>query len=402
MDLNQVKGFLKLSDGRIRIDSTFLKPGTVLAWPVFTEKDEMLHMAYRPFTDSNLAELIKTGNRYIYYSRQESSKVQYEKDLQSYLDNEVYTGPRTIELETQKKAVSAMNEIVQFIKNGQQLDLNEAKGIVEYVLEDVHTSKSNVVNLLDIRKFDDYTYTHSINVGTIAIILAKRMKLSDEMMFNVGLAGFLHDIGKLKIPNSVINKPGKLTEEEFELMKKHPRYGYEMVKNSSAINDIVKRLILFHHERADGKGYPLGVNYEKIGNLPFIIAIADFFDALTTARAYKRAFSSSEALKMIMQQSISHFPSKVVQRFMADMKDMLKESWFYEIGMFVLINTNEIARVVAKDNKLTTRPTVEILVNSKGELNVKPVRVNLNYDGTRTILKILDENEVGNISNFFK
>ncbi|HPN82593.1 MAG TPA: HD domain-containing protein, partial [Spirochaetota bacterium] len=92
-------------------------------------------------------------------------------------------------------------------------DFSDAKNIVEYVLNDIHTSKDDFINLLDIQEYDDYTYTHSLNVGVIAMVLGKRMNLSDAVLFNVGMAGFLHDIGKLRIPNEIINKPGKLTDE---------------------------------------------------------------------------------------------------------------------------------------------------------------------------------------------
>lgn len=395
------KGFRRLPDGRIEIDVNYIKPGTVLAWPTFDKSNNLVHLAYRPYTEEEIRDLKSSGSSFIYYTHQENVRAQYEKDLQSYLEHEVYKGPRTISLETQRKAVSAMQEIVQMIMAGRQLDFSDAKDIVEYVLNDIHTSKAEIINLLDVQKYDDYTYTHSLNVGTIAMVLAKRMNLSPQIMFNVGMAGFLHDIGKIKIPAEILNKPAALTPEEYNLIKEHPRYGYEMVKKSPNVNESVQRLILFHHERADGSGYPLGLTYEKLGNITFIIAIADFYDALTTDRSYKKALPTHEALKIIMKQSVTHFPEKVVQRFMVDMKDLLKESNFYEVGMYVLLNTREVARVVEKDHVYTTRPVLEILKNSRGEVNKKPVRVDLNYDGSRNIIKILEDDDTKNFSILF-
>lgn len=395
------KGIRRLKNGSVEIEVRFLKPGTILAWPTFDKNNEMVFPSYRPFTKEDIDTLLKNGNNFLYYTQQANVRLQYEKDLKSYLDKEVYKGPRTIAVETQKRAVSAMKEIVQFIKAGKVSDFLDAKNIVEYVLNDIHTSKSELVNLLDIQDFDDYTYTHSLNVGVISMVLAKRMKLSDELMFKIGMGGFLHDIGKLKVPNEVLNKPTKLTEEEFEEIKRHPRYGYEMVRNSSNISDTVQKLILLHHEWADGTGYPLHLTHEKLGNLVFIISIADFYDALTTARPYKRALSAPEALRIVMQHSISHFPEKIVRRFMMDMKDILKESCFFEIGMYVLLNTKEVARVIEKDTITTNRPVVEILKNSRGKINIKPVRVDLNYDGSRSIIKIYKPEEIENLHILF-
>ena len=313
--MEERQAFERLGDGRIQIDVKYMKPGTVLAWPTFDKNNEMLHLAYRPYTKEIISQLLTEGQRYIYYTKQESARTQYEQDLKAYLAKEVYQGPRTISIESQRKAVSAMQEIVGFIQAGQIADFSDAKNIVEYVLNDIHSSNAGVINLLDIQNYDDYTYTHSLNVGTIAMVLAKRMGLSDKIMFNVGLAGFLHDIGKLRIAPEIINKPERLTDAEFEEIKQHPKYGYEMVKDSDYVNDSVKRLILFHHEHADGTGYPLGLNYEKLGNITFLIAIADFYDALTTERSYKRALTPAEAMKYIMKESVNHFPPEIVPTF---------------------------------------------------------------------------------------
>ncbi|HPH03381.1 MAG TPA: HD-GYP domain-containing protein [Spirochaetota bacterium] len=397
----QDEHLVRLPDGRVRIDVRFLVPGTVLAWPTFNDANEMVHLAYRPFTADEVEDLIREGVEYLYYTGQTDVGRQYVKDLKGYLDQEIYQGPRTITVETQKKAVSAMMEIVQFIKSGQVTDFSDAKNIVEYVLNDIHTSKDDFINLLDIQEYDDYTYTHSLNVGVIAMVLGKRMNLSDAVLFNVGMAGFLHDIGKLRIPNEIINKPGKLTDEEYRTIKNHPRFGYEMVKGSPHVNEVVQRLILFHHERADGSGYPLGLTQEKLGNLTFIIAIADFYDAMTSARSYKRALTPKEAMQVIMKQAVTHFPDKVVQQFMADMKDILREGSFYELGMIVLLNTREVGRVVDKDFTATTRPVLEILRNSRGEVLKKPIRVDMNYDGSRYISKILSNDDSAIVDEYF-
>lgn len=392
---------IRLPDGRVRIEVRFLTPGTVLAWPVFNDQNELVHLAYRPFAQEEIEGLLQGGTRYLYYTSQTDVGRQYVQDLKGYLDQEIYQGPRTITVETQKKAVSAMMEIVHFIRSGQVSDFADAKNIVEYVLNDIHTSKDGFVNLLDIQEYDDYTYTHSLNVGVIAMVLGKRMNLSDAVLFNVGLAGFLHDIGKLRIPSEIINKPGKLTEEEYRIIKSHPRFGYEMVRHSPHVNEAVERLILFHHERADGSGYPLGLTQEKIGNLSFIIAIADFYDAMTSARSYKRALTPKEAMQVIMKQAVTHFPDKVVQQFMADMKDILREGSFYELGMIVLLNTSEVGRVVDKDCTATTRPVLEILRNSRGEMLKKPIRVDMNYDGSRYISKILSNDDSAIVDEYF-
>lgn len=393
----------QLEDGRVEIDLEYLVPDTVLAWPTFDENGEMVHNAYQPFSRVDIDRLRGQGKKYLYYTRQK--RINRESpvvDLTGYLDQEIYQGPRTIQLATQKHAVGVMQQIVRKIGDGREADYGELKQTVDMIFHDIHSNADEVINLLDIQNYDDYTYTHSINVGVVGMVLAKRMKLEEQLVSEVGLAGFLHDLGKLRIPQEIINKPGPLTDEEFRVMRQHPRHGYEMIKDSPHISDFVRRLVLFHHERADGSGYPLGLNYEKLGDFSFIVAISDFYDALTTERAYKQALTTSDALKMIMKQAIVHFPQKIVQRFMADMKDLVKESNFYDVGMLVLLNTREVGRVVDKDSLLTTRPVLDVLTSRGGDHGKrKTVRVDLNYDGSRSIIKILTEKEIEKLSGTF-
>lgn len=147
-----------------------------------------------------------------------------------------------------------------------------------------------IINSLDsIKKVDKYTFTHSINTAFYSMFIAIWMGLTDQEIINVTQAGLLHDIGKIYIPDEILNKEGRLTAEEYEVIKNHTLYGYFFLNEFSELNEEVKRAVLFHHERIDSHGYPLCASSEYVGIISKIVAIADVYDAMTTDRIYKKA-----------------------------------------------------------------------------------------------------------------
>ncbi len=204
---------------------------------------------------------------------------------------------------------------------------------------------------------DEYTFKHSVDVATMAMIIAKKHGLKDGEIRELGISGLLHDVGKSKIPNEVLNKPGKLTDEEFALMKQHSLFGFEILKKRNQFSDGIVRGVLQHHEKMNGKGYPLGVPAEKIHKYARIISVADVYDALVTERPYKKAFSKRDAVEMIMAMT-GDLDIDVMQSF-------LNSVILYPVDSVVELSNGEKAKVVENSTEYTLRPKVVGLQSGK-------------------------------------
>lgn len=203
------------------------------------------------------------------------------------------------------------------------------------------------------KEADSYTYTHSINVALLAMLIGKWMRYGEEMLDALMLAGLLHDIGKMKISTKILNKPDKLTDEEFEEIKKHPVYSYEMLQVHKELSLDIKIGILMHHERMDGSGYPYGVYNEDINEISKILAIADAYDAMISERPYQKKRSPFEVMQLMQEGIFGKLDSKILLTFLSNIAT-------YYIGTYVVLNTSEIAEVVAITPACVYRPIVKV------------------------------------------
>ncbi len=171
--------------------------------------------------------------------------------------------------------------------------------------------------LLGITSHDFYTYTHSVNVGVLSLMLAKKLfsKSSSHDMNELGAGFFLHDLGKTRIQQNIITKEGKLTVEEFDEMKKHPNFGYVMLKDAMDLSNEIKVIVQQHHERYDGSGYPYGLYGDDIHLYGRLCCIADVYDALTSRRPYKQSMTPFQALTLMKKEMIHHFDTEMFEKF---------------------------------------------------------------------------------------
>lgn len=190
------------------------------------------------------------------------------------------------------------------MKNAQ----NIVDGFVSLALQDEATLDS----IMKIAAHDYYTHTHSINVSIYALSLAKFIGLKDKDLEDMGMSSMMHDLGKSKVASCIINKNGKLTDKEFDTMKGHPQFGYNLATNMGISDKRILSGIRDHHEKLDGRGYPNGLKDKQISLFARIIAVADVFDALTTKRSYKDAMSSFEAISIMKKQMDTHLDMRLV------------------------------------------------------------------------------------------
>lgn len=181
-------------------------------------------------------------------------------------------------------------------------------------------NNSMIINALTrIKSIDEYTFNHSINTAFYSMFIAIWMKLDDQSIINATQAGLLHDIGKIYIPQKILNKPGKLTAEEYELVKKHSLYGYFLLNEFGSFNKEVKRAVLFHHERLDSNGYPFSASFDYIGSLSKIVAVADVYDAMTTNRVYKQGVKPIEAINYLSTEGIKVLDREIIEKFLTNL-----------------------------------------------------------------------------------
>ena len=195
--------------------------------------------------------------------------------------------------------------------------IEQTRNLVDCMIDTISQSPKTSNLLMMITNQDYYTYTHSINVGIYAILMTRKAlpSISETELKTLGLGFFLHDLGKANIPNSIINKRGPLDQGEWELMQEHPTLGTEMAWEMGTRNPAIIDIILTHHERCSGSGYPKKLPREKISMPGKICAFCDVFDALTTKRSYKKALSTFEALKIIKDETPEHFEQELLNPF---------------------------------------------------------------------------------------
>ncbi len=206
------------------------------------------------------------------------------------------------------------------------------------------------VDISTLKVSDEYTFKHSVDVATMAMVIARKHGLSESEIFDIGVTGLLHDVGKSKIPNEVLNKPGKLDDNEFALMKQHTLFGYQILKDKTDIKEDIKLGVLQHHEKINGKGYPLGLSSDKINTYAKILSVADIYDALVTKRPYKEPFSQRDAVEMIMSMT-TELDVDIVKSF-------LDSIILYPVGCTVYLSNGERAKVVKNNTDCILRPKV--------------------------------------------
>lgn len=271
---------------------------------------------------------------------------------------------------TQVVAFKAVSNMIHCVRSGHGIDVKQTQEVSEKLVEEVLQSPDAILNLMDIKSFDDYTFTHNINVATLSLLIGQAMNLPREEMNDLGAGGILHDIGKLKVPLSILNKDGKLTDQEFLEMKSHPTYGYEILSKSRGLSERTRLVALQHHEKFQGGGYPKRLKGNEISLFGRICAVADVYDALTTDRPYRVAMSAYEAMKILTSGIDNHFDPKVLTAF-------VRKFSLYPAGSVVSLNDGSYALVLKNNPSSVIRPVIKIVMDSTGRRLKERVEINL-------------------------
>ena len=268
-----------------------------------------------------------------------------------------------------KEASSLVKSIMQDIKLGRSIDTPAAKQAIAACVDNIIQRQDALLLMSRLRDRDEYTSQHSLNVAIIAISLGRYSGLEKAKLNEVGLCGLLHDMGKMLTPNHILNKPGKLTDDEMEIMRQHPADGYNILSSSGGLFPEVIQVAHTHHERMDGGGYPRKVPGKNLSLYSRIVTIADVFDAVTADRIYKDGATIETALRIMYDgRGISFDPILVTQ--------FIESVGIYPLGTVVELQNGEIGLVVHSNPEHRLRPWVKIILGPDHE-PIDPLLVDL-------------------------
>lgn len=212
---------------------------------------------------------------------------------------------------------SAIQMMQRLLEDPKAENISRTKKEISKIVDVILTDDNTAMQMLTLTNHDFYTYTHSVNVGVLGILLSKALfkQTTSHDMYELGAGFFLHDLGKIRVDPAIINKPGKLTEDEMKKMKVHPYQSYKILLEAGQLSEECRLIALQHHEREDGRGYPRRLHGDEIHIYGRIGCIADVYDALTAERSYKPRLSPFEALRIMKEEMINHFENNLFEKF---------------------------------------------------------------------------------------
>lgn len=315
-------------------------------------------------------------------------KPRYINKMKTYKVTSIYVEDNMVDLETiseeilYEDAFTNIKGIMESVRMDEEISVEELKDTVQDLVHFILNDDMIFMTLTGIRDIDNYTFLHSVDVCIYTIITAKALELDLDDIQELALAAILHDIGKCKIPLAILNKPGKLTDYEFEVMKDHSVRGTNITKKMPDISDNIPKIICQHHEKWDGSGYPYGIKEHNIELGARIISIADVYDALTSDRVYRKRFMPHDAAEFLMRQSNSQFDPDLLKCFIDSIT-------VYPQDSIVLLNSGEVARVLPAKGIASIRPKVSIITKKNGPPIITPYEVDLQENQSKFVVDII-------------
>jgi HD-GYP domain-containing protein (c-di-GMP phosphodiesterase class II) len=261
---------------------------------------------------------------------------------------------------TISKATENLKQCFEQCATTGKTNMKEVTSQVDNIIDDLAANSYVMVGMSDLKNYDDYTYQHSVNVCALSIILGLSRGYSRLQLQNLGMGAILHDIGKIKIPLEIINKPSSLTYEEYVQVKKHPWEGFKIINSTTNLPRNAISGILQHHERVDGRGYPRGLSEDSIHENGLIIAVADVFDALVSDRPYRHGFNNQEAMTIMEQSKGTHLAPSFVDA-------LFSHIYMYPPGTVVSLSNGELAVVTQQNVENPKSPRIKLLFDANGQ-----------------------------------
>ncbi|GAE27424.1 hypothetical protein JCM9140_3571 [Halalkalibacter wakoensis JCM 9140] len=328
--------------------------GAQLAKPIYNDNGQILLYEGVELTQRSLTRLYELGISFIYIHDERTNGIEIE------------TG---VSVETKRKAIKTIKtefqEIASNLKLKKSFNMDhfnkDFATIVRAILSDIKNNENALTLLSDMFVYDSYIFTHSLNVTVYTLGLAVDLGFTDKQLMEIGMGSLLHDIGKMTIPVEILNKPGRLTDEEFKVIQNHSMAGYNILRHAPNISLLSAHCALQHHERLDGTGYPQGLQKNDIHYYAKIIAIADVFDAVTSNRVYRKPMLPHEALELLYSGVGNQFEQDLVEAFRRTVA-------VYPVGLTVTLSDDRVGIVVKQNKQLSTHPVVRIIEENGVEI----------------------------------
>ncbi len=322
-----------------------------------------------------------------------AAKTDFNEIASLSMDEEIGRAAKIVD-KTKQAVISMFNEA----RMGKAVDADNAMSLVEEIASSVMRNPGALIGLARLKTADDYTYMHSVAVCALMIALSRQVGFDDEKTREAGLAGLLHDIGKMAVSANILNKPGKLTDDEFTAIMEHPGAGHEMLLKATGIGAATLDVCLHHHEKIDGTGYPERLSGDQISMYARMGAVCDVYDAITSNRPYKLGWCPAESLQKMAEWSKGHFDEAVFHAF-------VKSIGIYPVGTLVRLESGRLGVVVEQQTeKSMLLPKVRIFFSTKSMTYIKPELLDLaNPASTDKIAAREDPGSwgVGDISHYW-
>lgn len=275
------------------------------------------------------------------------------------------------ELNSAKKIHNKAKEVVKTmfsdVRMGKALEIGEVTSMVDEINQSLERNTNALLSLIRLKNSDEYTYLHSVAVCMLMVALGRQLELNGDQLKQVGVAGLLHDIGKMAIPNDVLNKPDKLTDEEFNLVKQHPQRGWEILKSCYQVDEVALDVCLHHHERVDGRGYPEKLSGDALTLFARMGAVCDVYDAISSDRCYKKAWGPAESIRKMASWKDGHFDEVVFHAF-------VKTIGIYPNGTLLKLKSGRLGVVIEQSKKSLTTPIIKIFFSTRADAHI-PIEI---------------------------
>lgn len=287
--------------------------------------------------------------------------------------------PDAIAEKTRNDCKQVLQATMQQFSTTDRMEIGALQQCVGNVIADILKNPDVQVSLNDIASKDEYTFTHSVSTMVYALMIARKLNYSEQMLNLLGMGTLLHDVGKMIVDPSVMFKEGRLTKQEYEYVKMHTMYGYQALRRITMLPEQARQIAYMHHERLDGSGYPRGLSGDQIPEFSRIVAIADVYDALTTDRCYRKKWPADKAMNFLIERSEVNFDPELVALFTQQLA-------VYPNGSLVRLSNQYVGIVYDQNRSMPLRPIVRVIQNPEG-VDITPYEVDLMQELSITVIE---------------
>ncbi len=340
-----------------------LRPEMKIARPVY-QQEALILPAGRNNVNRFIPNLKNMGIEYVYVEDDKSEGIEI---------------PDAIAEKTRTNCKQVLQKTMVQFASTDRMEIEGLQQCVGDVISDILKNPDVQVSLSDIASNDEYTFAHSVSTMVYALMIARKLNYSEQMMAVLGMGTLLHDIGKMIVEPSIMYKEGKLTQQEYEYVKMHTMYGYQALRRIPMLPEPARLIAYMHHERLNGTGYPRGLKGDEITEFSKIVAIADVYDALTTDRCYRKKWTANRAMEFLIERSQVEFDYELVGLFTQQLA-------VYPNGSLVRLSDHHVAIVCEQNRSMPLRPIVRVIQSPAG-YDITPYEIDLMKELSITVIE---------------